>query len=117
MTEKNDFNKQSMPNFSKVDKFIHQSSRLRLISLLYVIEEADYVFLKNQTGLTWGNLSSHMEKLEEKGYIDVKKEFKQKKPHTTAKLNKKGRKAFEQYRKKIKRMLKEVDSETDRNIR
>ena len=102
-----------LPKFSKDDKFIHQSARLRLISLLYVIEEADYVFLKNQTGLTWGNLSSHMEKLEEKGYVDVKKEFRGKKPQTTAKLNEYGRKAFEAYRKKIKmieKMLKKAGS-------
>lgn len=102
-----------LPKFSKEDKFIHQPARLRVISLLYVIEEADYVFLKTQTGLTWGNLSSHMEKLEENGYIEVKKEFKGKKPQTTAKLTGEGRKAFEDYRQKIKlmdEMLKKAGS-------
>jgi len=113
MAENKDSDEILLPKFSEADKFIHQSARLKLISLLYVIEEADYVFLKNQTGLTWGNLSSHMDKLEEKGYIYVKKEFKEKKPQTTAKLTKKGRKAFEDYRQKIKKMekmLKMADS-------
>ncbi len=113
MAEKKDSEEILLPKFSEEDKFIHQSARLRLISLLYVIEEADYVFLKNQTGLTWGNLSSHMERLEEKGFVDVKKEFKGKKPQTTAKLNEYGKKAFEAYRQKIKMMdklLKNADS-------
>ena len=112
MAEKSNMDEITLPEFTKEDKFIHQSARLRLISLLYVIEEADYVFLKTQTGLTWGNLSSHMDRLEERGYVEVTKQFKKKKssgkkvPQTSAKLTAKGRKLFDAYREKIKEMEK-----------
>lgn len=96
------------PEFDELDEFIHAPARLKIISLLYVIKEADYVFIKNQTGLTWGNLSSHMDKLAEKQFIEVEKKFKKKKktgkevPQTNAKLTKLGREAFEKYREKLK---------------
>jgi len=61
-----------------------------------------------QTGLTFGNLSAHMSKLEEAGYIDIIKEFVGKKPHTMLKLTKKGRRAFDDYRKKMKQFFNEL---------
>jgi DNA-binding transcriptional ArsR family regulator len=72
---------------------------------LYVIVQADFTFLMRQTGLTWGNLSSHMSKLEEAGYIDVIKEFKGKRPNTMLRLTGKGRTAFEKYRQQMLGML------------
>lgn len=72
---------------------------------LYVVESADFLFLMRQTELTFGNLSSHLSKLEKAGYVDVKKEFMNKKPYTMLELTKKGRTAFEKYRKHMKNML------------
>ncbi len=88
-----------------IDKVIHEPARLKIIAQLYVVDSADMVFLMRQTELTWGNLSSHVTKLENARYIEVTKEFVEKKPRTTLKLTTEGRKAFEMYRENIKRML------------
>lgn len=90
---------------SDIDKVIHEPARLMIMSVLYVVESANFVFLRNQTGLTDGNLSSHLSKLESVGYVEVEKKFKGKKPRTTLKLSKQGRKAFEIYRKKMEQVL------------
>lgn len=79
-----------------------------IISLLYVVEKADMIFLKSQSGLTWGNLSSHTSKLEEAGYVEIEKKFKGKKPQTMLSLTKEGREAFETYRKNMKKLLNGV---------
>ena len=93
----------------EIDKLIHEPARLKIIAQLYVVESADAVFLLRQTGLTWGNLSSHMTKLESAGYIEVVKEFAEKKPRTILKLTEQGRKAFSQYRKTLKQVLNGAD--------
>ena len=90
---------------SDIDKIIHEPARLMIMSYLYVVESADFVFLRNQTNLTDGNLSSHLSKLESAGYVDIEKKFKGKKPQTMLKLSIKGRKAFELYRKKMEHVL------------
>lgn len=72
------------------------------MSNLYVVESADFLFLMRQTGLSFGNLSSHMSRLEAAGYVSVKKGFKGKKPHTMISLTAKGRNAFDLYRKQMK---------------
>jgi len=74
---------------------------------LSVVESADFLFLKRQTGLTWGNLSAHLSKLEEAGYINVEKEFVEKKPHTVLHLTEKGRFAFNTYRQSMKQIFEE----------
>ncbi len=89
----------------EIDKVIHEPARLKIVAQLYVVESADMVFLMRQTGLTWGNLSSHVSKLEEAGYVNVKKDFVEKKPRTTLTLTPMGRKAFEDYRETIKEVL------------
>ena len=88
-----------------IDRLIHEPSRLTIIAHLYVVESADYLFLIQQTGMTWGNLSVHISKLEAAGYLEVKKEFLGKKPHTVVSLTKKGKTAFEAYRKGMKEVL------------
>ncbi|MEJ2294847.1 MAG: transcriptional regulator [Candidatus Lokiarchaeota archaeon] len=90
-----------------IDKIIHEPARLMILSLLYVIESADFKFVKGQTNLSWGNLSSHISKLEEAGYVEVEKKVKGKKPITLFKLTPEGRKAFEKYREDMKRFLTE----------
>ncbi|MFW6125806.1 MAG: winged helix-turn-helix domain-containing protein [Chloroflexota bacterium] len=81
-----------------IDHLIHEPSRFAIMAHLYVVESADFTFLMHQTGLTWGNLSSHLSKLEAAGYVAIEKEFIGKKPHTMLHLTQQGRTAFEQYR-------------------
>ncbi len=93
---------------SSIDKLIHEPARLNIMTHLYVVESADFLFMMRQTGLTFGNLSAHLSKLEEAGYIDIIKEFVGKKPHTMLKLTEKGRRAFDEYRKKMKQFFNEL---------
>ena len=76
-----------------------------ILAYLYVAESADFLFLMHQTGLTWGNLSSHLSKLEAPGYIDTEREFIDKKHHTMLRLTAEGRGAFRQYRHSMKQVL------------
>jgi DNA-binding MarR family transcriptional regulator len=71
---------------------------------LYVVQSADFLFLQRQTQMTPGNLSAHLCKLENAGYVEVTKEFIERKPHTALSLTKKGRDAFKQYRRNIKQI-------------
>lgn len=91
-----------------VDKVIHEPARLTIMAQLYVVESADFLFMMHQTGLTFGNLSAHMSKLEAAGYIKIAKEFIGKKPHTMLILTPKGRTAFEEYRKNIKEFFDDL---------
>jgi DNA-binding MarR family transcriptional regulator len=79
-----------------------------LLTYLYVVESADYVFLLRLTGLTWGNLSTHLTKLEQAGHIEVQKCFKGKKPHTTVRMTTKGRKNFKEYKDRLKQVLDDL---------
>jgi DNA-binding MarR family transcriptional regulator len=91
-----------------IDQVIHAPARLMVLTYLYVVESADYVFLIRLTGLTWGNLSTHLSKLEEAGYVAINKEFKGKKPHTTISLTKQGRTAFREYKKSLQQVLNDL---------
>ena len=85
---------------------IHEPARLMIIAYLYVVESADFLFLMRQTGLTAGNLSSHTSKLEAAGYIEVVKEFVDRKPHTMLRLTGAGRDAFWEYRARMMEVLR-----------
>ena len=91
-----------------IDQVIHAPARLMVLTYLYVVESADYVYLIRLTGLTWGNLSTHLTKLEEAGYITISKEFKGKKPHTTISLSEQGRAAFREYKKSMQQVLDDL---------
>jgi DNA-binding transcriptional ArsR family regulator len=93
---------------AEIDRLIHEPARLSIVITLYVVESADYTFLMNQTGLTWGNLSSHMSKLEEAGYVTVEKMFVGKKPQSMAALTEKGRAAFQTYRQQMGQVLNDL---------
>ena len=88
-----------------VDRLIHEPARFNIMAYLFVVQSADFIFLQTQTGLTWGNLSSHINKLETAGYVAVEKEFVGKKPHTMLHLTDRGRVAFIDYRKKMRKAL------------
>lgn len=91
-----------------IDPVIHAPARLQIVMQLYVLEAADAVFLQNRTGLTWGNLSSHLGKLEKAGYIKVEKAFKGKKPWTRVRLTQRGREAFQTYRSGMQEVLSDL---------
>jgi DNA-binding MarR family transcriptional regulator len=91
-----------------IDRLVHEPGRLMLMAVLYVVNSADFTFLMNQTGLTWGNLSTHMSKLAEAGYIEVEKAFKGKRPNTMLRLTPQGREAFKTYRRKLKLVLDDL---------
>ena len=91
-----------------IDRLIHEPARLMILALLYVVESGDFTFLMRQTGLTWGNLSSHLSKLEAAGYIEVEKEFVDRKPRTMLYLTDKGRAAFREYRQSMKQVLDDL---------
>jgi DNA-binding MarR family transcriptional regulator len=94
-----------LANLSEIDRLVHEPARLMLMAVLYVIDSADFIFLMNQTGMTWGNLSAHMSKLEEAGYLEVEKTFKGRRPNTMLRLTPQGRSAFQVYRLKMKQVL------------
>jgi len=89
-----------------LDRLIHEPARLRIVALLSGAKEADFLFLQRETGLTKGNLSSHLVKLEEAGYVQIEKTFRGKIPLTLAQLTSEGRSAFQRYRKSMNGFLK-----------
>jgi DNA-binding MarR family transcriptional regulator len=91
-----------------VDRLVHEPARLMILANLYVVESADFVFLMNQVGLTWGNLSAHLTKLEEAGYLEMQKAFKGKRPNTLLRLTEKGREAFKDYTQKMRQVFNEI---------
>ena len=93
----------------ELDRVIHEPARLMIVALLWAVEECDFLYLLHETELNKGNLSSHLARLEEAGYVHIKKTFRGKVPQTLVRLSVEGRTAFEQYRKKLKRTL-EVSS-------
>jgi DNA-binding MarR family transcriptional regulator len=94
---------------SGLDKLIHEPARMSIMAVLYVLESADFTFLMNQTGLTWGNLSAHLTKLESAGYVEVEKSFKGKRPNTTLKLTRSGRNAFMGYIGQMTQVVKDYE--------
>lgn len=104
----NEASEDERPSIPKIDKTIHEPARLMIMAYLFVVESADFLFLQRQTGLTWGNLSSHLSKLENAGYVAIEKEFLDKKPHTTLHLTDNGRTAFQEYRESMKQVFEDL---------
>ncbi len=107
MTTTSDSSDSQTP-INNIDRLIHEPARLLILGYLYVVESADFLFLMRQTGLTWGNLSSHLSKLEAAGYVEIEKGFKGKKPHTMLRLTDEGRTAFDSYRRNMRQVLEEL---------
>ena len=83
--------------FKELDPLLHSQLRLAVMSLLLGVEEADFVYIREKTGATAGNLSVQLDKLSEAGYIDVEKSFVGKKPRTTCRITERGREAMAAY--------------------
>lgn len=91
-------------NAADIDRVIHEPSRLLIMAQLYVVQSADFLFLQRQMKMTSGNLSTHLSKLEDAGYVEVTKEFIDRKQHTALALTRKGRYAFVEYCENIKKI-------------
>jgi DNA-binding transcriptional ArsR family regulator len=89
-----------------LDRVIHEPARLMLVMILSSIASADFLFLQRETGLTKGNLSAHLSKLENAGYVKIEKTFKGKYPLTLCKLTASGQKALAGYRAQMEKTLK-----------
>lgn len=85
----------------EIDRVIHEPARLLIVANLSVVAAADFVFVARRTGLTAGNISSHMSRLEDAGYVSIEKAFDGRKPRTTYALTEDGRRAFERYREAV----------------
>ncbi|MEX2304239.1 MAG: transcriptional regulator [Bryobacterales bacterium] len=88
-----------------IDRTIHEPARLMVVALLAAVTEADFQYLHQATGLTKGNLSVHLSKLETAGYIAIEKTFRGKYPLTICRLTQQGRDVLENYRQVIKDAL------------
>ena len=91
--------------FPKLDPILHSELRLAVMSILAGADEADFTYLKNQTGATSGNLSVQIDKLTTVGYITVEKGFKGKMPRTTCRITPAGQQAFSNYVEALKEYL------------
>ena len=89
-----------------LDPLLHSELRLAVMSLLVGVEEADFVFLKEETGASAGNLSVQIDKLSTAGYIEVEKRFVGKRPQTLCRITPTGAKAMEDYVETLKTYLK-----------
>lgn len=91
--------------FEPLDSLLHSELRLAVISILISVEEADFVYLREKTGATAGNLSVQINKLNEAGYIKVERGFIGKRTRTVCKISSKGIDAFEKYVEALKSYL------------
>lgn len=93
----------------RIDPVIHAPARLKVMTQLYVLEKADATFLVHRSGLTWGNLSTHLGRLEQSGYVALEKGYRGRKPCTMIHLTASGREAFERYRSNMQRVLGDTE--------
>jgi DNA-binding transcriptional ArsR family regulator len=91
-----------------LDPVVHAPARLMILAYLAGVVSADFTFLLSQTGLTRGNLSTHISRLDEAGYVDVRKEFIDRVPRTLYTLTEEGRKAIQTYRENMGRVIDDL---------
>jgi DNA-binding MarR family transcriptional regulator len=101
----------ALERIDDLDRNIHAPARLKIMACLAVVAEADFTFLLRQTGLTRGNLSPNLRKLEQAGYLAIRKGFVERVPHTVIKLTEKGMAALEIYRKGMEAVLADLLTE------
>jgi len=101
MTDQEHPIQESWADLTAVDKIIHEPARLAVITILSLVESADFLYLQKATRLTKGNLSVHLQKLEEAGLIEIQKTFQGKIPRTLCRLSVKGKESFKAYKKQI----------------
>lgn len=101
---------QELKAIGSVDRVLHEPGRMLLAALLYGVEAADFLYLLNESGMTKGNLSSHLARLEEAGYVEIGKSFRGKIPHTLVQLTQKGRSAFDEYRAQLRTISSSLEA-------
>jgi DNA-binding transcriptional ArsR family regulator len=89
-------------SLAAVNRLIHEPSRSVILAVLAAVESADFLYLQRETGLTKGNLSVHLSKLEEVGYVSIEKTYRGKIPMTLCRMTETGRTAFKNYREQLK---------------
>ena len=92
-------------SLADIDRLIHEPSRTIILAILAAVESADFLYLQRETGLTKGNLSVHLSRLEEAGYVSIEKTYRGKVPLTLCRLTETGRKAFDAYRGQLKQFV------------
>ena len=97
---------------AELDRVIHEPARLMIVATLFVVKEADFLYLERETELTRGNLSSHLAKLESAGYVAIEKTYRGKTPLTVCRLTREGRASFKAYQAALKRALFRATSAT-----
>ncbi|NLG73863.1 MAG: transcriptional regulator [Chloroflexi bacterium] len=106
--------KSELRSLNEIDRLIHEPARLMIVTILFAVESADFLFLQRETGLTKGNLSSHLSRLEEAGYVEIEKTYNGKTPLTICRLTGTGRKAFEDYRRKLSKFVESTKNEAEK---
>ena len=96
---------QHIRKIAELDRVVHEPGRLMIVALLYAVDKADFLYLQHETEMNKGTLSSHLSRLEEAGYVEIVKAYRGKIPQTLLHLTAAGRRAFEQYRRKLKDAL------------
>jgi DNA-binding MarR family transcriptional regulator len=107
MSEKESATEDLQP-IADIDPLIHAPTRLKILAYLSVVESADFTFLMRQTGLTRGNLSVNLRKLEEAGYVSIIKEFVDRIPRTLIRLTDEGHQAIQIYRENMQTVLNDL---------
>jgi len=96
---------QSRPSLTGVDRLIHEPSRSVILAVLSAVKSADFLYLQRETGLTKGNLTVHLSKLEAAGYIKIEKTYRGKLPLTLCSLTEEGKQAFGEYRQQLREFV------------
>ncbi len=99
---------EDLRSVTELDRLIHEPARLLIMTILSSVASADFLFLQRETGLTKGNLSAHLSKLEEAGYVKIEKTFKGKLPLTICKLTATGKKALTRYRQQMQNFMQKT---------
>src|SRR5512138_2372023 len=102
---------EDLRKFTEVDRIIHEPARLLIVTILFAVEKADFLYLLHETGLTKGNLSAHLLKLENAAYVKIEKTFRGKIPQTLISLTDSGREAFNLYRKQLTSIVSKLSEE------
>lgn len=104
---------ETLRRMGEVDRLIHEPARLMIMTILYAAEQVDFLYLQRETGLTKGNLSAHLSRLEEAEYVQIEKAFRGKLPQTVCSLSGKGRAAFEAYRGQLRQIAGDLPDGPD----
>ena len=97
---------QRADQIAQLDRLIHEPARLTIMLILAGVNEADFLYLQREGGFTQGNLSGHLSKLEEAGYVEIEKKFKGKVPLTVCRLTREGKAALSEYSQRMLGVLK-----------